>query len=74
MHDGPIDNFQVMVGVHQGNILSPLLFNIFIEDICDVLQTSSAPTVLSQKVPCMLYADDLVIMSTTAEGLQESIN
>ena len=42
--------------------------------ICDALHTNSVPTILTQKVPCMLYADDLVILSTTAEELQDSLN
>ena len=54
------EEFEVKFGVHQGSVLSPLLFPI-------------APEALSCKfrVGCpweMLYADDLVILAETFEG------
>jgi hypothetical protein len=58
--------FKVKVGVHQGSVLSPLLFIIVLE-------------ALSQKfrggLPMeLLYADDLVLMAETEEKLVEKIN
>ena len=49
-------------------------FNIFINDIGTTLSTDDAPIVYDSKVNHLLYADDLVLMSTTEEGLQRNID
>lgn len=45
-------------GVVQGSVIGPLLFVLFINDIAQLLQTSSSTCV------CKLYADDLKLYST----------
>ena len=52
------------VGVHQGSVLSPLIFVI----VVDVVTESVRNGLMSE----MLYADDLVLMSETMEGLREN--
>lgn len=67
----------VRKGVLQGNTLSPTLFNIFINDIVDSLKDCDSPTVDEAglvPVPCLMYADDIVILSTTKKGLQDKLN
>ena len=68
------DPIEVKQGVHQGSVLSPLLFNIFINDIGNTLLVDSAPVVYDTKVNYLLYADDLVLLSTSEEGLQRNID
>ena len=60
------DEFGVKVGVHQGSVLSPLLFVIVLEALSREFRTG-APWEL-------LYADDLVISAETEEGLKMKLN
>ena len=53
--------FQVKVGVHQGSVLSPLLFLIVLEALSREYRTG-CPWEL-------LYADDLVIIASSEEEL-----
>ena len=61
-------------GVYQDSVLSPLLFNICIYDICDDLLLDDAPMLHDSKISHLLYADDLVLLSTTEIGLQNNID
>jgi hypothetical protein len=58
--------FKVKVGVHQGSVLSPLLFIIVLEALSRNFR---------EGLPMeLLYADDLVLMAETMEQLVEKIN
>ena len=57
------EEFEVKVGVHQGSLLSPLVFAI----VVDVVTENVRNGLMSE----MLYADDLVLTSETMEGLRE---
>jgi hypothetical protein len=64
--DGESGDFEVKVGVHQGSVLSPLLFIAVLEAISRRFDKQGLPFEL-------LYADDLVIMAETREALIEKI-
>ena len=68
--------FRSIVGLKQGCNLSPMLFNIFINNIVNIMNANNdhAPFLGPQQVSCLLYADDLILVSETKEGLQESID
>ena len=61
-------------GVHQGNVLSPLLFNIFINGIGNELCVDDAPILNDSKISHLLYANDLVLLSTSEIGLQRNMD
>ena len=63
--------FSSIVGVRQGDNLSPTLFNWFLHDLPNKLGTDCAPALFGDmKLSCLLYADDLVLCSETEQGLQ----
>ena len=68
--------FPCHTGVKQGCMLSPTLFNLFLSDLPQALTEHSTPLVEINSTPinCLIYADDLIIFSKSAEGLQQLLN
>ena len=69
------DSFVVTNGVRQGGILSPLLFNVYMDGLSSSL--SNTPTgcaIGGVMVNHIMYADDLVIISPSVKGLQRLLD
>ena len=67
--------FDSLLGLRQGCSLSPLLFKLFVNDIFQGLKDDSCePIKLQQKyINRLIYADDLLILSETEAGLNNSL-
>ena len=57
----------------QGSPLSPILYSLFINDLCEVLNalkdTPGATRLYGRLFRCLLYADDIVLFSNFAHDM-----
>jgi hypothetical protein len=61
--------------MRQGSILSPTLFNIFLDELLQQLeQVPYGIRVFDMALNCCTYADDVTLFAATADGLQHLIN
>ena len=73
--EGLLQPITTSIGVKQGCVFSPVLFNIFINKICSIFDESCNPVKIKNlEVNCLLWADDLFLCSESATGLQNAIN
>ena len=53
----------------------PTIFSLYINDLADSFGNDCDPLDLNGKlVSCLLYADDIVLLSESAQGLQNILN
>ena len=65
-------SFNVTNGVRQGGVLSPQLFNVYIDGLRDILNKPTIGGSLGGKrINYILYADDLCNVSLSSAGLQQ---
>ncbi|MCO5563411.1 hypothetical protein L7F22_017053 [Adiantum nelumboides] len=73
---GILDIIQSTIGVKQGCPLSPTLFGLHIDEVSEYIDRDGdrgAP-LLNTWIPLLLYADDLVLISDSPEGLQSQLD
>jgi len=58
-----------------GGVLSPLLFNIYVDDLIHQLEASNYGCyVFGKFFGCIMYADDLLLLSASVTGLQQMLH
>ena len=69
------DSFFITNGVRKGGILSPLLFNVYMDALSSSLSnTPIGCSIGGVMVNHIMYADDLVTISPSAKGLQRLLD
>ena len=59
-------------GVRQGGVLSPLLFNVYVNELSECLNKSGIGVSMNDTIiNHMVYADDMCIISLSSAGLQQ---
>ena len=72
------DPFDCPVGVKQGSVESPIIFCLYISYIADYVRTHGKHGVQflpgKSEIFALLFADDIVLLSTTPTGLQRQLD
>ena len=75
VNGGYLDPISSRLGLKQGGVLSPILFNVYIDDIKFVFDDTCDPlNIFENPLSHLLYADDLVLLSTSYTGLNNCLN
>lgn len=75
--EGDTNKIDMTEGILQGETMSPLLFNLYISEIENILRTSDIPGVkITHRfvLQILCYADDMVLLASSPGGLQRKIN
>ena len=68
-------SFRVSCGVRQGSSLSPSIFNVLMDLFIIKLRAENTGChVGNQFLGCILYADDIILLSASVSGLQNMLN
>jgi len=65
----------LFAGVRQGGVLSPYLFNVYVNDVITKLELSTLGCWVAGRYVCVfMYADDILIMSVTLAHLRTMLD
>ena len=68
-------SFRVLCGTKQGGILSPDFFTICIDDLIKILKKLGVGChIIDYFIACLLFADDMSLISPTREALQRLLD
>lgn len=67
--------FSLKAGVRQGGVLSPFLFNLYVDDLINMLQSKGYGCHVGNIwIGCIMYADDILLLSPSVAGLQKMLD
>ena len=70
---GLLQPITTTIGLKQGCCMSSLLFNLFVNKLPSIFYQSCDPvSILNENFNCLLWADDLLILSRSHLGLQNT--
>ena len=65
---------ELLCGVRQGGVLSPVLFALYVDNIIVRLRSAKLGcSILNVYIGCVMYADDLLLLSASVSTLQSMI-
>ncbi len=66
--------FEVINGVKQGGVMSPILFTVYVDGLFHKLKKSGVGCQISNYfIGCLLFADDVTLLCPTINGLKKMI-
>ena len=67
--------FENEIGLKQGDVLSPLLYSLFINGFAEEVKRRTGGIQIGEEwLKILLFADDIALISESPEGLQEQLN
>ena len=67
--------FSVSNGVKQGGVLSPILFNVYLDDLIQDLKSNGVGCHINGHFAgCFVYADDITLIAPSSEALHSMLN
>lgn len=74
VNESETDWFDVTTGLRQGCLLSPLLFNLYINDLVFSIKSScNSIPIGGENVSLLMYADDLVLLARNENDLKKML-
>ena len=77
MVDGKFGEFfPANKGVREGSISSPVLFTLMFDEVVRYVEScpNDAPKIGNESYPVLLYADDIILISESFQGLQNMVS
>ena len=74
LDEGNTEWFDVDVGVRQGCVISPVLFDVFVDRLArEVRVLNLGVSAAGKRLSLLLYADDIVLLADSQEELQRML-